>query len=195
MVCAIAKRYKEQGTARATAQSINGDQRFGGHGPYRFGDRINDRNDFRFYADNGIPYYRLTELIAPEAISQWYFGPGATVGYSTITGLSTIDHLIREREAEKLDFVVWPHECLAPSGAKHVLAESYPAICPTLGDFGQCRDDHQRDAWRVLQMLVTRRNERRLRDLFQLKERQFGRINCVGFQKQIQFEGFILGIG
>ena len=73
MIRAMAKRYQGEGTARAAAQSINNDQWFGGHGPYRIG---NDRNDFRFYADNGIAYYRLTELIAPQGISHGISVPG-----------------------------------------------------------------------------------------------------------------------
>jgi hypothetical protein len=191
MIGAIAKRYGEQGTARATALSINNDKRFGGHGPYRFDP---DRNDFRFYADNGIAYYRLTELIAPQGISQWYLGSGGTVGFHTISGLSAIHHLIQEREAGRLDFVIWPHEGLAPDGTKHVLAESYPALCKSPDDFGPCRDQHQRDAWKVLQMLLMRRSERTLCELFRIKEQPFGRVAGVDFQRQVQFEGFILGI-
>ena len=191
MIHAIAERYEEKGTARETAQSIGNDQRFGGHGPYRFD---SDRNDFRFYADKGVAYYRLTELIAPQAISQWYLGSGGSVGFHTISGLSAINHLIQERESGRVDFVVWPQETFAPDGTRHVLAESYPAICREPGDFGPCRDQHQRDAWKVLQMLLMRRNDGTLRDLFEVKERPFGRITGITFQQQIQFEGFILGI-
>jgi hypothetical protein len=43
-------------------------------------------------------------------------------------------------------------------------------------------------------MLVTSRNEGMLHDLFQVKEKPFGRITGVDFQQQIQFEGFILGL-
>jgi hypothetical protein len=192
-ISAIAKRYEESKTARATAMSINNDKRFRGHGPYRFN---SNRNDFRFYADNGIAYYRLTELVAPQAISQWYLGSGGTVGFHTISGLAAISHLIEAREAGKLDFCVWPHEHegFAPDGSRHVIAESYPAICGYAGDFGPCRDQHQRDAWKVLQMLLMRRNDGTLHDLFQVKEQPFGRIAGVDFQKQIQFEGYIVGL-
>src|SRR5262249_8092440 len=93
MIDAIAERYEENGTARATAQAVNHEERFGGHGPYRFDD---SRNDFRFYSDNGVAYYRLTELIAPQGISQWYLGSGGTVGFHTISGLSEIHHLVPE---------------------------------------------------------------------------------------------------
>ena len=191
MISAIAKKYEESGTARATAESINSDGRFRGHGPYRFN---SNRNDFRFYVDNGIAYYRLTELIAPQAISQWYFGSGAAVGFHTISGLAAIHHPILKREARELDFCIWPHECLSPDGTKHVIAESYPALCNYAGDFGPCRDRHEQDAWKVLQMLLMRRNEGRLRDLFQVREQPLGRIAGVDFQRQIQFEGYIVGL-
>jgi hypothetical protein len=138
----------------------------------------------------------LTELIAPQGISQWYFGSGGTVGFHTISGLSAINHLVQEREAGRLDFMVWPHEGLTPDGKKHVLVESYPAICACPGDYGECRptDQNQRDAWKVLQTLLKKRNEGTLQLLFQIKEQPFGRITGVDFEKQIQFEGFILGM-
>ena len=193
MIRKIAEMYKENGTARATAQAVNVEERFDGHGPYRFD---SNRNDFRFYSDNGVAYYRLTELIAPQGISQWYLGSGGTVGFHTITGLSALDYLIRERDAGKLDFVVWPHESLVPDGKKHVLAESYPAVCACPGDYGPCRanDQNQRDAWRVLQALLARRADGTLSQLFRIKEQRFGRVIDVDFEKQIRFEGFILGV-
>lgn len=194
MVRAIGERYAQCGTARSTATAINGLPRFQGHGPYRFDDT---RSDFRFYADNDVAYFRLTELIAPQAISQWYLGSGGTVGFHTISGLAAIDQLIQLRERGEIDFTVWPHECLAPTGTRHVLAESYPAICERLVEYGACRTDdpHQRDAWRVIQMLLSHREHGRLPDLFQIKERPFGRISDVDFKTQIQFEGHIIGIG
>jgi hypothetical protein len=191
MVRSIGKKYSEHGTARATAMSINNDKRFGGHGPYRFDQ---DRNDFRFYTNNGVSYYRYTELIAPQAISQWYLGSGGTVGFHTISGLSTLNYLIREREASRLDFLVWPHEVFVPDGKKHVLVESYPAICQQPTEHGPCCDQHERDAWKVLQMLRVKRNEGALSNLFHIKEQPFGRIKGTTFSEQIQFEGFILGI-
>jgi hypothetical protein len=183
--------YSKNGTARATAQSINGFGKFGGHGPYRF-DKT--RNDFRFYRDHGVAYYRLAELVAPQAISQWYLGSGKTVGFHTLTGLAAIDWLIGLRDAGKVDFCVWPHETLQPDGERNLLAESYPAICPALADNGPCKDDDQRAAWRVLDFLVTANAERRLPNLFQIEEAPFGQIDGVGFQEQIQFEGFIIGL-
>ena len=104
----------------------------------------------------------LTELIAAQSISQWYLGSGGTVGFHTISGLAAIDHLMGLRDAKEIEFTVWPHETMEPDGTKHVLAESYPALCPQLDDYGPCRDndDNQKDAWRVLQHLVTARSER-----------------------------------
>lgn len=193
MICRLSELYRENGTARATAQFLNDKSKFNGHGPYRFD---TNRNDFRFYLDNSVAYYRLTELIAPQGISQWYLGSGGTVGFHTITGLSAINYLIEERESERLDFVVWPHEHLAPDGTKHVLVESYPAICPQLDDYGPCQpnDGNQKDAWKVLQMLMTARTEKSLSDLFEIKELSIGRITDVPFVEQVRFEGFIFGL-
>lgn len=193
MIRKIAEKYEGNGTAGATAKAINNEKRFGGHGPYRFD---KNRNDFRFYSDNGVAYYRLTELIAPQGISQWYMGSGGKVGFHTISGLAAINYLVQKREEGRLDFVVWPHESLTPDGTKHVLVESYPAICPYSGDYGPCRvnDQNQRDAWKVLQLILKRRSDGTLDRLFQIKEQPFGRIAGVEFSKQIQFEGFILGM-
>jgi hypothetical protein len=102
--------------------------------------------------------------------------------------------VVHEREAGQLNFVVWPHESLAPDGTQHVLVESYPAICPSPSDYGPCRDEHQKDAWKVLQALLRKRHKGTLSGLFQIKEQPFGRIKAVDFEQQIQFEGFIIGI-
>jgi hypothetical protein len=193
MVEKIAEKYEQCGTARATAKAFNAEERFDGHGPYRFNE---SRTDFRFYLDQGVPYYRLTELIAPQGISQWYLGSGGTVGFHTITGLAAIHSLIQERSAGTLEFVVWPHETLEPNGSQHVLVESYPAICACPGEYGDCRsnDQNQRDAWKVLQAIRKRQNDCTLNNAFQIKEQPFGRISGVEFWKQVQFEGFIFGI-
>ena len=198
MLRAVADQYRKQGTARATALAVNDEERFAGHGPYRFDD---SRADFRFYADHDVAYYRLTELVAPQAISQWYLGSGGTVGFHTITGLAAIQHLIEWREAGEIDFRVWPHEVLKPDGSGHVLVESYPAICRPPDDataewWGPCRadDDHQRDAWKVLQYIVAARKDGTLPRAFEIPELRFGRIKDVGFWEQIQFEGCIFGL-
>src|SRR4051794_27832001 len=78
-------------------------------------------------------------------------------------------------------FAVWPHEGFLPDGTKHVLAESYPAIFSMPVDYGPCRpdDQHQRDAWKVLQMLLKARNQERLPHLFHINEQRVGRITDV----------------
>lgn len=197
MLRAVAALYRDRGTARATALAINADERFARHGPYRFDD---SRADFRFHADHDVAYYRLTELIAPQAISQWYLGSGGTVGFHTITGLAAIQHLIERREAGEIDFRVWPHEVLKPDGG-HILVESYPAICRPPDDataawWGPCRaaDDHLRDAWKVLQHIVAAAQSGTLASAFELHERPFGRVVNVGFLDQVRFEGYILGL-
>ena len=193
MLKAIAQRYGAAGTARAAAEAINAEERFAGHGPYRFNKR---RNDFRFYLENEVAYYRQTELIAPQAISQWYLGSGGTVVFHTISGLAALDFLIEKRDAREIDFVVWPQESRTPDGSKHVLVESYPSICPVPSNFGPCRprDGNQKDAWKVLQMLVAKRSEGKLADLFRIPELPFGRVDGVSWDKQVQFEGWILGL-
>ncbi len=178
-------------TARKTAQAINEDERFRGHGPFRFDD---SRSDHRFYLDHGVAYYRLTELVAPQAISQWYLGSGGTVGFHTITGMAAIAHLLDSRENAELDFQVWPQEGDQLDGEKHVLVESYPALCPQLDGYGPCRDDHQRDAWRVLQYLVTAVQNGEIGDWFTIAEQPCGRITNVDCRHQIRFEGWIFGL-
>ena len=193
LLAEFGRRYAEAGTARATAQAINAQPRFGGHGPFRFDE---SRNDFRFGLDHGVAYYRLTELIAPQAISQWYLGSGGNVGFHSITGIAMLDDLIRRREAGQLDFEVWPQETPLPTGERHVLVESYPAICPKPSDFGPCRDNDadQKDAWRVLVHLVQAHSDGSLGDMFWIKEQPFGRIDGVSFPDQIRFEGAIFGL-
>ena len=185
--------YAREGTARATAHAINNQPRFDGHGPFRFND---SRNDFRFGLDLGVAYYRLTELIAPQAISQWYMGSGGTVGFHSITGMAMLDDLIRRREADQFDFEVWPQETLEPTGDRHVLVESYPAICPIPSDLGPCRegDADQIDAWRVLVHLAEAQQRGALGGMFRIREQPFGRIDGVTFEEQIRFEGAIFGL-
>jgi hypothetical protein len=193
VVTAVAQRYQAAGTSRVAAEGINADVRFHGYGPYRFDDC---RTDYRFYIDNEVAYYRQTELVAPQAISQWYLGSGGTVGFHTISGLAAIDGLMKRRDAGLCDFVVWPQETLQPDGKRHVLVESYPAICPLPTDFGPClvKDSHQKDAWRVLQMLITRSVDGTLAELFHIREIPLGRYSGISFMEQVQFEGWIFGL-
>jgi hypothetical protein len=218
MLRKVAERYDENGIARETAKAVNAENRFDGHGPYRFD---HSRNDFRFYLDTGVAYYRLAELVVPQASSQWNLckNKGA-VGFHSITGMAMLDQLIRLRTDKKIDFVVWPHESDRPDGKKHCLVECYPAICPMLscpkcntpypprssnGPYevrrcascqqpGQWKDSHQEDAWKVLQRLLSKRDAGQLPQMFQIKEHPFGRISGVDFRKQIEFEGWIIGL-
>jgi hypothetical protein len=135
MLRAVAEVYEQEGSARGAAESVNLRPELGGHGPYRFN---HDRTDFRFYLDNGVGYYRLVEMAIPQAISQWYLGAGAAVGFSSITGMATLDHLLTLREHGKIDFRVWPQEGLVPEANKHTIVESYLAMYPEPTDFGDC---------------------------------------------------------
>lgn len=189
MIRQIGQVYSKAGTARAAAQTINAFQHLNGHGPYRFNE---SRTDFRFYLANDVAYYRLTELAAPQAISQWYLGSGGTVGFHTITGLSAIDWLVSLRENGELKFAVWPFEEVSPN--QSVLVETYPAICPKCPDDSKCKGDDEKDAWKVLQMLVERNSNGTLIELFDVPERHFGRVTGVDFKTQVDFEGWILGM-
>jgi hypothetical protein len=189
MVRRIGEIYAANGTARAAAQVINGFEHLNGHGPYRFNE---SRTDFRFYLDHGVAYYRLTELAAPQAISQWYLGSGGTVGFHTITGLSAIDCLLRLRETGHLRFSVWPFEEVHPS--EHVLVETYPAICPKCHHSPCCQGDDEKDAWKVLQMLVAKNEDGTLAEHFQVPELPYGKIAGVDSMVQIRSEGFIFGL-
>ncbi len=67
MLRAVAGVYDEEGSARNAAEGINLRPRLSNHGPYRFN---HNRTDFRFHLDNGVGYYRMTEMTIPQAISQ-----------------------------------------------------------------------------------------------------------------------------
>lgn len=189
MIQRIATLYADAETARETAKAINALPRFEGHGPFRFDE---SRNDFRFYLQHGVSYYRLTELAAPQAISQWYLGSGGTVGFHSITGMSALDELLDERDAGNLRFSVWPFE--AVKADEHVLVESYPAICPKCVEDAECRGDDERDAWKVLKCLVAANQQDEIDQWFELPTVPFGRTDGVSFAQQVAFEGFIFGL-
>lgn len=193
MLNALADLYCLHGTARATAEAINADPSFDGHGPYRFNE---NRTDYRFYLDHGVAYYRVAELAVPQAISQWYLGSGGTVGFHTISGLASLAGLLSRRDAGELSFDVWPQEVFEPQADKHLLVESYPAIFPKLDDKddGPCTDDHQRDAWRVLDWVLWADETETLRAAFTIPLTHFGRIERVSFLGQVRFEGWIIGV-
>ena len=189
MVRQIGQVYSGATTARLAAERINSWEKFKNHGPYRFDKH---RNDFRFYIDQAIAYYRLTELAAPQAISPWYLGSGGTVGFHTISGLAAIDYLLREREQDRLKFFVWPFESVESN--LHAIVESYPALSPACVDNGECKGGDEQDAWKVLQQLVTANKARAIQNWFHLPTCPFGRIENVSFADQIAFEGFMFGL-
>jgi hypothetical protein len=182
--------YYEHGTARATAIAINNRPDFQGHGPYRFND---GRADFRFYLRHGVPYYRLIELVMPQAISVWYVGSGAQVGFHTITGLTCLATLLDRRDEGLVDFTVWPHEGIAGPTSGHVLLEGYPAVFPTPVDFGPCRDQDERDAWRMLEWMRATNAVGQLEHSLQLPIDVITRLVPDGLRR-VLLEGWILGV-
>ncbi len=191
MLNAVADVYEREGSARRAAESVNLRPGFGGHGPYRFNQ---NRTDFRFYLDNGVGYYRLMEMAIPQAISQWYLGSGGTVGFSSISGMAALDHLITTREQGQIDFRVWPQEVIVPDADRHVIVESYPAMYPEPMSYGDCRDEHCQDAWKVLQWILGESTSGTLTRAFDLPEKPFGRVEGVSFEDQVRFEGWIFGV-
>lgn len=191
MLRVLSRLYAENGSARSMAEKVNLSPRFGGHGPYRFD---YNRTDFRFYLDSETPYYRLVEMAIPQAISQWYLGSGGTVGFSSITGMAAIHYLMGLRERGEINFQVWPQECNLPDADKHVIVESYPAVCPEPQDYGECKDQHCRDAWKVLQWMLTEAKAETLDSRFEITPKPFGRGKDVSFEDQISFEGWIFGV-
>lgn len=187
----LSKVYEEHGQARSAAKSINNRSRFKGHGPYRFNQNRTDRH---FYLAHGVAYYRLVEIAIPQAISQWYLGAGPIVGFSTITGLFALQELLVRRTRGEVDFSVWPQECDTLDDSKHVVVESYPAIYPNPPDFGDCRDAHCRDAWKVLQWMLTADEAGTLGEAFEIVPLPFGQVENSSFQEQVRFEGWILGV-
>lgn len=80
-----------------------------------------------------------------------------------------------------------------PDAGKHVIVESYPAIYPEPPNYGQCTDEHCRDAWRVLQWVLGHHEEETLGDCFNIAHMPFERAD-VGVEQQVRFEGWIFGV-
>jgi len=178
----IAELLERHGTAREVAGFLNSVPSFNGHGPFR----LENRNDHHFYVEHGVPYLRLTEQFAPQAISQWYLGPGAALGFSTITGLACVGRLIKLQENGATDFAVFPFE--SPTQARHVVAEIYPALYPSAGT-KELRG-HRHDAEKSVRWL---HQHYRHKDALRLP-------SIPGFEAdvirhQACEEGWILGIG
>ncbi|HET9227318.1 MAG TPA: hypothetical protein VFR31_11670, partial [Thermoanaerobaculia bacterium] len=140
-----------------------------------------------------VPYYRLIELVMPQAISVWYVGSGATVGFHTITGLVCLATLLDLREEGLIDFSVWPHEGQSGPFPGHVLLEGYPAVFPRLADYGPCRDEDECDAWRMLEGMRIMNAAGQLEHNLRLPTDVLSRLVPDGLQR-VQFEGWIMGV-
>lgn len=181
--------YSQHGTARDTAAAINNRKEFQGHGPYRFNE---GRADFLFYLRQGVPYYRVVELVVPQAISVWYLGAGAAVGFHTITGLACLRQLLDRRDAGLVNFSVWPHEEAAPFPS-HVLLEGYPAVYPAPESFGPCRDANECDAWRMLEWMRVKNDDGQLERSLHVPIDLAASL-LPNSLARVQFEGWILGV-
>lgn len=193
MVRSIRGRHERAGSARQTAERLNLEERFDGHGPFRFN---HNRTDYRFYVDNGVSYYRLTELVAPQASSVWYLGAGPGVGHQTITGLSLLAELVCAREEDRVTFTIWPHE--GADGREchtetHVLLEGYPAILPEPAEPCPCQNEHARDAWKMLSWMRIRNAEGGLEGTLQLPQ-DLPETLAPNGENRVSFEGWILGL-
>ena len=189
---AVAVAYRTHGSALVAARAINNDLRFGGHGPFRFD---GCRTDRRFYDSHDVPYYRLTEIAIPQAISQWYLGSGGKVGSHTITGLAGLAELLRRRDAGELAFAVWPQEWVRLPRRPPRCGRELPGGLPA--DRGGRSLGRRRRARRATGRWIGRSPKpakaacrRRSRS----RPRPFGRIDGVTFEEQVSFEGWILGV-
>lgn len=82
--------------------------------------------DARWYARTGVPFYRQTELLIPQAISQFYLGSVGVVGFQTITLPAALHELGMRRARDEILFDVWPHEIISPRAGRHVMVEMLP---------------------------------------------------------------------
>ena len=63
---------------------------------------------------------------------------------------------------------------------------------PKCGDDGSCKGDDEKDAWRVLTHLVAANQSGAIVSWFDLPKLRFGRVEGVGFDTQVGFQGFML---
>jgi len=194
LVHAMGERCRTHGTARGVGAHIN--ERFADGAPFRF-DAI--RSDARWYARNEIAYYRQTELLVPQVISEFYLGSGAAVGFHTITLLATLSALMRDRERGDLAFDVWPQETFAPRAGRHVLAECYPSLCRATAPLRATEananlNPHEADALVACEWARARDRKGTLASSFELREVPIGRDTRLSWRAQIAEEGWILGV-
>jgi len=81
-----------------------------------------------------------------------------------------------------------------PEDDKHLIVESYPAIYPEPLDYGDCTDEHCKDAWKALQWMLGKANAGTLGRYFQIDSLPFRRVENISFEEQVRFEGWIFGV-
>lgn len=153
--------------------------------------RIKHRCATEWYLEHGVAYYRATELAVSQAISEFYGGQGAQVALGALSGIYSLDRLIRLRDEGKAAFAVWPFETWDGDSGGHVIAETYPALFPIVGGW---KNEHERDALRAAAAAQRAAEDGSLPQWFEVPEVPFGRYSGVELQRQIQFEGWIFGI-
>jgi hypothetical protein len=188
LIAAIGVGLPQHANVRRLAAAING--KFGTSGPFRFDA---DRNDFRFYLEHGVSYFRLADQCAAQAISAWYMGSGPTVSCSSLTGMGALDQLLAARDRDLCRFSVWPQEGIAVQANGHVLAEAYPSLLPSAARQDP-KSTHARDALRIVSWLREQHLSGAVGKLFAPAFPPFGRYESVAVEDQIRFEGWILGL-
>ncbi len=193
LVRELGKRLANFKTARHVAKELN--RPFADGAPFRFDDT---RADARWYARHGVPYYRQTELLVPQTISEFYLGSGAAVGFHTITVLATLDALTQRREDGDVAFDVWPQEVASPREGRHVIAECYPALCRSRSVAERVPapprlNEHEADAMVACEWARGLDGAGRLAALFELREIPVGRDTRKTWREQVAEEGWILG--
>jgi len=111
----------------------------------------------------------------------------------TRSGLTCLSTLLDRRDEGLIDFTVWPHEGITGPISGHVLLEGYPAIFPTLADFGPCQDQDERDAWRMLEWMRAMNAADQLERSLQLPVDVITQLIPDGLHR-VQYEGWILGV-
>lgn len=145
-----------------------------------------------FFSHTGISYYRVVELLVPQAISTFYGGAGAKVGGHTITCLDVLHELLEQRDHGdgSLDFAVWLHEKNWRQH-KHLVAECYPSILPEPRNTApEEMTDDEIDAYKIAESLAEMSEEGRLEEFLSIDRA----IADERFHRVLNEEGWILGV-
>jgi|GEM_PF-2930465 len=191
LLTGVRERLKSSGAAKALASDLNDEfcKANGCQGPFFNQSEAPSAHPYRA---GGFGYYRLTELFIPEAKSQWYVGPGAQVGQSTITGLSMLACLLEQRDELGLEFVVWPHESQRLPSNGHVLVETYPSL---MGRKRKAKNQHAADA-KAISAWLKRTDESgeltRYLDLPEVVGKQG--LDFEQVRHRVGWEGWIIGV-